>query len=175
MPWPPLDGHLHLCKPSGPAHWRMPAPAAPRLQVGRSDRDFLERALAGTLRSDLLAVDRNVMGSFDTDANLVAVDLDHRDDDVVTDHDFLTQLPAQNQHGSLPVVVKTSSESLKIRFTQDTIFLWSTSCAGCLTGRGNTIPKPSRLFVFGVSFDVPMRPLFRTGMSTPPLFVMLAL
>src|SRR5271157_318365 len=158
MPWPPLDGHLHLCKPSGPAHWRMPAPAAPRFQVRRSDHDFLERALAGTLRSDLLAVDRNVVGSFDTDTNLVAVDLDHRDDDVVTDHDLLTQLPAQNQHGSLPVVVKTSIESLKASVHTRQGSMHSTSCAGCLTGRHGTIPKPLRLFIFGVSFNIQMRP-----------------
>src|SRR5690606_31942192 len=37
----------------------------------------------------------------DADPNLIAVDLHHGHDDVVADDDLLSQLPAQNQHGSL--------------------------------------------------------------------------
>ena len=50
---------------------------------------------------DLFAVDVEVVGGFDADADGVAVDLDDGDADVLTDLEPLTELPAQNQPGSL--------------------------------------------------------------------------
>ena len=59
--------------------------------------------LRQTLWGDLFAVDRYIAGGFNSDADLIAVDLHNRDNDVVTDDDLLAQLPAKNQHGDLPV------------------------------------------------------------------------
>jgi hypothetical protein len=56
-----------------------------------------------SLRRNLFAKNRNVAGRLDANANLIAIDLHYRDPNIVADHDLLTQLPAQNQHGHLPV------------------------------------------------------------------------
>jgi hypothetical protein len=57
----------------------------------------------GTLGRDLFAVNQYVRRRFDADPDLIAVDFDHSDNDIVTNDDFLAQLPAKNQHGHLPV------------------------------------------------------------------------
>src|SRR5262245_52520295 len=56
-----------------------------------------------TFRSDFFAINGDFAGSFDADSDLIPIDLHHRDSNVLTNDDFLTQLPAQNQHGHLPV------------------------------------------------------------------------
>jgi hypothetical protein len=65
-----------------------------------------------TLRSDFLAIDRYVAGRFNPNADLIAVDLHNGDDDIVTDNDLLAQLPAQNQHGDLPVDLENFDSDL---------------------------------------------------------------
>ena len=45
--------------------------------------------LRHTLRRDFLAVDRNLAGGFDSNTDLIPVNLDDGNDDVVADDDFL--------------------------------------------------------------------------------------
>ena len=99
---------------------------------GRLGHDLLKVRLAVTLGCNLLTIDRNVVGSLDADANLVAVNLDHRDDDIVAYDDLLTQLPAQNQHWTLPVVVESGQCDLEPVHGTDNKKNKSTSCASDL-------------------------------------------
>lgn len=46
--------------------------------------------LAGDLAEDLLAVDLDAARRVDADAHLIAADVEHRDDDLVTNDDRLT-------------------------------------------------------------------------------------
>src|SRR6476620_10069959 len=50
------------------------------------------------LEVDLLAVDVHVAGGLDPDPHVVTVDLEHRDDDVVTDDEALLRATAEHQH-----------------------------------------------------------------------------
>jgi len=47
------------------------------------------------LSQDLLPEDLDVPGCLDAQANLAALELDHRDHDVAVDHDLLVHLAAQ--------------------------------------------------------------------------------
>ena len=57
--------------------------------------------LRGSVGGDFLAVNRNLVGRFDPEPDLITVDLHDRHHDILTDDDFLTELPAENQHDSL--------------------------------------------------------------------------
>jgi hypothetical protein len=84
-------------------------PAVISIEARHSDGSMAECDRLGsfdlrqTLRRDLFTVDRYIAGGFNSNPNLIAVDLYNRDNDIVTDDDLLTQLPAKNQHGDLPV------------------------------------------------------------------------
>src|SRR5205085_204696 len=68
------------------------------------------RALLG---DDLLAIDRHVVGGLDPDPHRAAVDLHDRDPDILAHLKPLTELPAQDQHGSL--LLETSVRSARPR------------------------------------------------------------
>src|SRR5512140_2369787 len=59
-----------------------------------------DRLHHGKARSDLLAEDPNLLG-FDGQAHLTVIQLHHRHDNPIADHDPLTKLARQNQHGAL--------------------------------------------------------------------------
>jgi hypothetical protein len=50
-------------------------------------------------RSDLLAEDRNLPGGIDAQAHLTVIQLHHRHDDPIVDHDPLTKFARQDQRG----------------------------------------------------------------------------
>ena len=80
---------------------------------------------------DLLAVNQDVGRGFDADADLVAVDLDHSDNDIVTNDDFLAQLPAQNQHGHLPVDIEDLELSFPVRHQTAPFHIMHLLCLFC--------------------------------------------
>jgi len=55
-----------------------------------------ERAILRELEHDLLALNRHVIGGFDSDSDRVAVDLDDGDADLRADMKTLAELPAQD-------------------------------------------------------------------------------
>jgi hypothetical protein len=83
---------------------------------------------ADSLGRDFLTVDGNVSRGFDSDSNLIAVDLHDGHNDVVTNDDLLAQLPAKNQHGFLPVDVEGLELDLPCRNSYPHI-LYCISCA----------------------------------------------
>src|SRR5262245_41981371 len=106
--WNPRSSSIAL-------RWRSarsgPPPTAPSVERNR-EASVLARhrrlargglAVAGPRGRDLFPIDRNFLRGFDPDPDLVAVNLDDRHNDVITDDDLLAQLPAQNQHGYLPL------------------------------------------------------------------------
>ena len=54
--------------------------------------------LGGLCTQELLPEDRHVARGFNSQADLVAVDIDHGDADVVGDVNFLTEFPGKNEH-----------------------------------------------------------------------------
>src|SRR5262245_33523208 len=72
---------------------RRPDPASGRGggRCGSVWRRMVERQL-------LLPVDRHVARGFDPEADLAAIDVHHRDADIVADVDLFPELAAENQH-----------------------------------------------------------------------------
>src|SRR5271165_2831503 len=66
------------------------------LDAGRNQRIVVWRS--PRLSQNLLPEDLDVPGCLDAQANLAALELDHRDHDVAVDHDLLIHLAAQYQH-----------------------------------------------------------------------------
>jgi hypothetical protein len=101
------DGALRTLPHRGES--RLDAAESPQPQASPAQGDRLtDDGPQGTLRSDLFSVNGHILGCFDTDPNLIPVNLDDGHQDVVADDNLLSQLPAQNQHDHLPVDVRYS-------------------------------------------------------------------
>src|SRR3954469_23963456 len=59
-------------------------------------------------REDLFPVDGHLTRGLDTETHLIAVDLDHGDDDVAVDDDLLIELTAEDQHANLHEIYRWS-------------------------------------------------------------------
>jgi len=66
--------------------------------------NFGRRFLRLDLFVDFSPMNRNLFGSFNSEAHLVATDSDHRDDDVIPDHDALLRFAGQDEHVHSPTV-----------------------------------------------------------------------
>jgi uncharacterized protein involved in tellurium resistance len=59
------------------------------------------KAFRNTTLVNFLTIDANVFGSFDSQPYLVALDGDHRNDDVAVDYNLFATMSCQNEHGKI--------------------------------------------------------------------------
>ena len=89
-------------------------------------------------RDNFFAIDGHVAGSFDSDADLIPVDLYDRNHDAVADHDFLVDFAAQDKHeilrdeidGTMVILsVSTPVGSFSSLTVANEVFFVSINCA----------------------------------------------
>ena len=80
---------------------------------------------------NLLAVDRDILRSFNPKSHFIATNIDDRDDNVITDHDALVSMTRQHQHEIAPssglalVVVNPLKSAARRRKQSPTMMLLS--------------------------------------------------
>src|SRR5688500_688204 len=75
----------------------------------------LRHVLALDALVDLLAVDGDILGCADAYAHLVALDAEHRDGDLVPDHQGFAYSAGQNQHVTSPCPRPSMRRALPLR------------------------------------------------------------